>query len=222
VSVTTPSAADCEGLRKRLNRIEVAACPDNDIADRVGARLVFRNREEGRVGEGADTCVSEPCHHVVELDIPLRIREKILDSIGNQLGPSSSYGIRMPPEDSQDSRDEPRRAFAVAVAEQVSLLDGRERTTATNVDVGNVAVIEPDWNEPRVIWTALLQLPDGQYQFLVLIAPFASKALTGKACYESKSIVGNRAPNFRAPVLARPQVSCIPPHRDPGRFKRPL
>jgi len=52
-----------------------------------------------------------------------------------------------------------------------------------------------------------------------VVALVPGGAGAGKAGDEYDRIVSDRAADFRAPVLARPQVGRIPPHWYPGGFE---
>jgi hypothetical protein len=77
--------------------------------------------------------------------------------------------------------------------------------------LGQFGFIEPDRDQPRVVRGTQPQLLDGQQEFLVLVTSAAAQALLGEAGKEYQGVVGDRAPDVRAPVLTRPQVGGIPP-----------
>jgi len=83
----------------------------------------------------------------------------------------------------------------VAVTEQVGTLDRRERATSTDVEVGNIAVVKPDWDQPWFVRAAQSQLVDRQVEFVALVTLLAGEALTGEARDEDKRVVRDRLPN---------------------------
>jgi hypothetical protein len=54
-------------------------------------------------------------------------------------------------QDSQDGCDQPRDLLAGAISEQVDALDRRECAAATDIVIRNVTLIEPGWDEPRLV-----------------------------------------------------------------------
>jgi hypothetical protein len=69
---------------------------------------------------------------------------------------------RLAPEKPSYGFDEPACAVAETIAEEVGALDRCERPTTTDVVVGDFAFIEPDWDEPRLVWGPELHLLDRQ------------------------------------------------------------
>jgi hypothetical protein len=128
----------------------------------------------------------------------------------------------MSSEDLKDSFDEPRGAVIGAVTEQISTLDGREGTATADVPVRDFAIIEPDWDKPRLIWAPEPHLLDCQREFLVLVSLATSEARAGKAGDKHERIVSDRTADLRAPVLAWPQIGRIPPHGNTRGLKRPM
>jgi hypothetical protein len=101
-------------------------------------------------------------------------------------------------------------------------LDRRKRTTASEIKIWYITVIEPDRDEPRHVRMTQSQLFDCQDKFFVLIALLTRNASAGKAGNKNERVLGNRVSNHHAPVLAGPKVSRIPPHRDSCRIERSL
>ena len=90
------------------------------------------------------------------------------------------------------------------------------------LEVWHVAVIKPNRYKPRVIRAAQSQLLDREQEFFVLIALLrAMLRLEKQAMKTSASSVIARS-DFHSPVLARPQVGRISPHRDSSCFERSL
>lgn len=83
----------------------------------------------------------------------------------------------------------------------------------------DLAVIEPHGNEPPIAWWVPPQLVDRQRQFLILRAYGPIQASPREAGEEDDGITGDRNPNLRTPVLARPHVSSIPPDHYAGSLK---
>jgi hypothetical protein len=125
-------------------------------------------------------------------------------------------------QDLQDGGDKPGGPFGDVLTEQVCALDRCEGAAATEVTVGDGAVIEPDRNKPWDVWAAQPELVDGKDEFLVLVALVAAQAAVGEASDEGQGVIGYRTPYVRPPVLAGPQAGCIPPHRDARSLKCPL
>lgn len=108
------------------------------------------------------------------------------------------------------------------VTEEISMLNRREGSAATNYKIRDFTIIEADWYQPWIIWSTLAQLFNCEKEFFVLVTLVASNAYPRKAGDESQGIVCDRTPNLYTPVFARPQVCSISPHGDSGRFKLPL
>ncbi len=104
-------------------------------------------------------------------------------------------------------------ALVVSTAKQIYGLKRREHLTAPYIELWDIRVVEPNWDDPWLIWAPEPYLLDRQRDFIVLVAPATSKARTGEASDEHQRVVSDCVADFRAPVLPRPQVGRIPPHR---------
>jgi hypothetical protein len=76
----------------------------------------------------------------------------------------------LPSEYTQDGRYKPRSAIIGPVAEKVDTLNRSKRPAAADVPVWDFAVVEADWDPPRIFWTTKSQLFDCQRELLVLVA----------------------------------------------------
>jgi hypothetical protein len=91
-----------------------------------------------------------------------------------------------------------------AVTEKVSTLDRGEHTASSNLAVRDLAFIEPDRDEPRVVWRSQRHLLYCYRQLFVLVAFTTGNAIPGEAGYKHKSIIRDRAADFHAPVFTGP------------------
>src|SRR5262249_54097973 len=88
--------------------------------------------------------------------------------------------------------------------------------------IRNLAIIEPDWDEPLGARSTLPQLLNREEELLILVALSPAGTGLGKAGDEDQRIVGYGLADLEAPVFSRPQAFCVAPHRDPGRFQHLL
>jgi hypothetical protein len=56
-------------------------------------------------------------------------------------------------EDPRYTSEKAHNAFVEAIIKQIRALKRSEGAPITNALVWDVAIIEPNWNEPRVFWT---------------------------------------------------------------------
>jgi hypothetical protein len=136
--------------------------------------------------------------------------------------PANLLHIGALPKESQNDRHKPLSRHIAAVAKEIGPVDRCERATTAQIEVWYFAIIEPDGNKPRVLRATQSQLIYSQQKLIVLVALLTDNAPAGEASDENECIFGNRTPNLHAPVLAWPEVSRIPPHRDPSGFERLL
>ena len=113
------------------------------------------------------------------LDRPDRASRAIWASgIGQSNGSRKSA---LMPKDPFYSFGEPSCAFVEAIIEQISVLDRPERAATTDFPIWDFAIIEPDWDKPRLIWGPESHLVYCQHQFLILKGLSAGEASTGEA-----------------------------------------
>ncbi len=151
-----------------------------------------------------------------------------LEGAGSQtapvLGHDPGHGGRWPcgsPQAVQDRLDQPAGVPVAVGAEQVDALQICQRAPGADVALRNLAVIEPDRDEPGVTGTELAQLLDRERQLLVLVASLAAYAGPRKAGQEHDGIPGDRPIDLRSPVLAGTQSRVGQPDRDGGPLEHP-
>jgi len=85
---------------------------------------------------------------------------RVSDTAAARRFPHDGGGTGVASEDPQDGCYEPCSTFTELVTEQVRTLDGREGATAAEIAVGDVGLIEPDRDQPRVVRGTQPQLLD--------------------------------------------------------------
>src|ERR1039457_7046788 len=104
----------------------------------------------------------------------------------------------------------------------VGALNRPPRAVSADAEIRNVAVAEPDRDQPWVVGAPPTQLLYRPGEFLVLEARLAGKTPLGETGDEHERVFLDRLPEFPSPVLARPQVGSIPPHPHAGLFQPAL
>src|SRR5712691_1263309 len=87
------------------------------------------------------------------------------------------------------------------VTEHIAVVDGPERPSGTDINVGDFAVIEADRDQPWFLRRAQPHLLGGEVEFLNLPARRVGNAGGGKAGKEYESPVTNCPADFKPPVV---------------------
>src|SRR5215467_2722510 len=85
-----------------------------------------------------------------------------------------------------------------------------------------MAVVEPYRDQPCRSRLASAELLDRQRNLLVLVGRLPSQAVTRETDDKDECIIGNRFTDAALPVLTRPQVRSVTPHRNPSSFEHVL
>lgn len=101
-------------------------------------------------------------------------------------------------------------------------MNGRERSAGANVEIWNLAVVEPDGDEPRIVRTPLPHQPYGLGELFILVANAAVYAGAGETGDENGGAVGDRVPNIPSPVVARRDIRDVSPNGYGRRLKGAL
>jgi hypothetical protein len=118
--------------------------------------------------------------------------------------------------------DEALRVLAASITKEICALERCQSATTADFQVRYLAVVEPYGNEPWSVRAALPQFFDSQHKLFILVTLVACETCTREAGNKDKGILPDRAPDFRSPVMAWPQIGSIPPYRYSSRLKHLL